>query len=113
MQKSHSSKKVRVVLQDRRIIEGSVLKCDLYMNTIISKSLELHSHLQKAKDVLTDVMSQNTDFEHSIAGQKTGPEGFVAHNKGNTAKFVNRKEFSKMNLLGYGAIAGKKQDETI
>jgi small nuclear ribonucleoprotein (snRNP)-like protein len=40
MQKSHSSKKVRVVLQDRRIIEGSVLKCDLYMNTIISKSLE-------------------------------------------------------------------------
>jgi hypothetical protein len=79
----------------------------------ISKSLELHSHLQKAKDVLTDVMSQNTDFEHSIAGQKTGPEGFVAHNKGNTSKFVNRKEFSKMNLLGYGAIAGKKQDETI
>ena len=40
MQTLHSSKKVRVVLQDKRIIEGLVLKCDLYMNTIISKSLE-------------------------------------------------------------------------
>jgi hypothetical protein len=79
-----------------------------------NKALELHQHLQKAKNVLTDVMSQNTDFEHSIAGQKTGPEGFVAHNKGNMAKFVNRSEFSKMNLLGYGAIAaGKKQDEKV
>lgn len=79
-----------------------------------TKALELHQHLQKAKNVLTDVMSQNTDFEHSIAGQKTGPEGFVAHNKGNMAKFVNRAEFSKMNLLGYGAIsAGKKQDEKV
>lgn len=79
----------------------------------INKMLELHHHLQKAKDTLTGVMSQHSDFEHSIAGQKTGPEGFVAHNKGNMAKFVNRSEFSKMNLLGYGAIAGKKQDEEV
>ena len=78
-----------------------------------NKVLELHHHLQKAKDTLTSVMSQHSDFEHSIAGQKTGPEGFVAHNKGNMAKFVNRSEFSKMNLLGYGAIAGKKQDEEV
>lgn len=79
----------------------------------INKVLELHHHLQKAKNTLTSVMSQHSDFEHSIAGQKTGPEGFVAHNKGNMAKFVNRSEFSKMNLLGYGAIAGKKQDEEV
>lgn len=79
----------------------------------ISKILDLHHHLQKAKDVLTGVMSQHSDFEHSIAGQKTGPEGFVAHNKGSMAKFVNRAEFSKMNLLGYGAIAGKKKDEEV
>jgi hypothetical protein len=78
-----------------------------------NKVLELHHHLQKAKDTLTSVMSQHSDFEHSIAGQKTGPEGFVAHNKGNMAKFVNRSEFSKMNLLGYGAMAGKKQDEKV
>ena len=78
-----------------------------------NKVLELHHHLQKAKDTLTSVMSQHSDFEHSIAGQKTGPEGFVAHNKGNMAKFVNRSEFSKMNLLGYGAISGKKQDEKV
>ncbi len=78
-----------------------------------NKVLELHHHLQKAKDTLTSVMSQHSDFEHSIAGQKTGPEGFVAHNKGSMAKFVNRSEFSKMNLLGYGAIAGKKQDEKV
>jgi hypothetical protein len=79
----------------------------------INKVLELHHHLQKAKDTLTSVMSEHSDFEHSIAGQKTGPEGFVAHNKGSMAKFVNRAEFSKMNLLGYGAIAGKKKDEEV
>jgi len=27
-----------------------------------TKALELHQHLQKAKNVLTDVMSQNTDI---------------------------------------------------
>ena len=64
------------------------------------QALELHSHLQKAKDVLTDVMAKNQDFEHHIAGAKTGPEGAVAVAKnGDMSKFVNRKKFSQQNFL--------------
>lgn len=73
------------------------------------KALELHGHLQKAKDVLTNVMAKNQEFSHSINGEPTGPEGAVAVDKqGNMSKFVNRAEFSRQNLLGAGRIAQSK-----
>ena len=64
------------------------------------QALELHKHLQDAKDVLTGVMAKNQEFEHSIGGTKTGPEGAVAVTKnGDMSKFVNRKQFSRQNFL--------------
>lgn len=33
-------KRVRIIFQDNRIIEGIILTCDFHMNTIISKSVE-------------------------------------------------------------------------
>ena len=33
-------KQARILFQDFRMIEGFILKCDLYMNTIVSKSIE-------------------------------------------------------------------------
>ena len=33
-------KRVRIIFQDNRIIEGLLLACDFHMNTIISKSVE-------------------------------------------------------------------------
>jgi hypothetical protein len=73
------------------------------------KALELHGHLQKAKDVLTNVMAKNQEFTHTIDGEPTGPEGAVAVDKsGNMSKFVDRAEFSRKNLLGVGNIAKAK-----
>jgi hypothetical protein len=64
------------------------------------KALELHGHLQAAKDVLTNVMAKNNPFMHSIGGEATGPEGAVAVDKqGNMSKFVDRQEFSRQNFL--------------
>jgi hypothetical protein len=64
------------------------------------KAMELHSHIQAAKDVLTPVLARNNEFNHSINGMTTGPEGAVAADaQGNMTKLVNRQEFSRMNFL--------------
>jgi hypothetical protein len=65
----------------------------------ISSVLKMHHHLQKAKDVLTHAMADSPTYEHSIAGQKTKPEGFVAVRGGRPTKFVDRAEFSRANFL--------------
>lgn len=64
------------------------------------KALQLHSHLQSAKNVLTRVLARNSPYEHSVAGESTGPEGTVVFDKkGNASKFVPREEFSRLNFL--------------
>jgi len=62
--------------------------------------LTMHSHLQKAKDVLVKSLESHTGgLEHHIDNKPTGPEGFVVHHAGEPTKLVNRKEFAKANLL--------------
>lgn len=76
------------------------------------QALELHKHLQTAKDVLTNVMAKNQEFHHSIGGQKTGPEGAVAVSKqGDMSKFVNRQQFSRQNFLAGKMQAAKREKE--
>jgi hypothetical protein len=67
------------------------------------KALEIHHHLQQAKNVLVGAMAKNTKFEHSIDDKPAAPEGAVAVDKKNNAvKFVNRGEggFAHANLTG-------------
>ena len=66
----------------------------------IKAALELHGHLQNAKNVLARVLSKNNDFEHSIGDEQTGPEGHVVWDKNdNATKIVDRAEFSRQNFL--------------
>lgn len=61
---------------------------------------KMHGHLQKAKNVLVNVLNQHSGgLEHDIDGKKTDPEGFVVNYAGQPTKLVNREEFSKANLL--------------
>jgi Family of unknown function (DUF6267) len=66
---------------------------------------KMHDHLQKAKDVLVHTLNQHQGgFEHHVETEggkykRTDPEGFVVHHAGEPTKLVNRKEFSKINLL--------------
>ena len=62
--------------------------------------LDMHHHLQKAKDTLVHVLSKDTGgLEHHIGSEKAKPEGFVVAHKGTPTKLVDRKEFSKANFL--------------
>lgn len=64
------------------------------------KALEVHSHLQAAKNVLVGVMAKNNPFMHTIGGEETEPEGAVSvDKKGNMRKLVRRDEFSRQNAL--------------
>jgi len=74
-------------------------------------ALDLHGHLQKAKNVLVGVMAKNNPYHHSVAGRPTDPEGAVVVDKnGNMSKFVNRDEFSKLNFLK-GQFQKQKAEE--
>lgn len=85
----------------------------------IQAVLNMHGHLQKAKDVLTHVLSSNSEFDHYINGKKAKPEGFVVIKNNRPTKFVDRSEFSRANFaprvaaestfIGAGAIRGVGQ----
>lgn len=64
------------------------------------KTLDLHNHLQNAKNVLVNVLAKNNPYKHSVAGEPTGPEGTVVVDKaGNATKMNNRQEFNRLNFL--------------
>ena len=64
-----------------------------------NSTLQMHSHLQQAKDVLVHAMSSHQKFDHHIGGIKTKPEGFVAVRNNRPTKLVDRKDFSRANFL--------------
>lgn len=61
---------------------------------------KMHGHLQKAKNVLINVLNQHQEFQHEHAGEPANPEGYVFHHGKESDKFVNRSEFSKRNFAG-------------
>lgn len=69
--------------------------------------LDMHHHLQAAKDQLVNSLSNKPKFEHHIPspgstditqGTKAKPEGFVVVRNNRPTKFVDRAEFSRANF---------------
>ena len=60
--------------------------------------LNQHKHLQKAKDILAKTLSSSAEFDHSINGKKSKPEGFVVVRHNRPTKIVDRAEFSAANF---------------
>lgn len=60
--------------------------------------LKQHKALQKAKDVLAHTLSSNAEFDHTINGKKSKPEGFVVVRHNRPTKIVDRAEFSAANF---------------
>lgn len=73
------------------------------------KAFQLHSHLQKAKDVLVNALGNPTEFEHTVGGKQVKPEGFVSIRKGMPTKLVDRAEFSRLNFANNSGKS--EQDE--
>lgn len=63
-----------------------------------NRVLQMHRHLQKAKNVLVNTLSSSSEFEHSINGKKAKPEGFVTVRHNRPTKLVDRREFSAANF---------------
>lgn len=61
--------------------------------------LNMHHHLQAAKNQLVYALSAKSKFEHSINGQKVKPEGYVVIRDNRPTKLVDRAEFSRANFL--------------
>jgi len=75
--------------------------------------LDMHHHLQAAKNTLVKNLEQHTGgLEHDIEGKPTGPEGFVVNHAGEPTKLVNREEFAKANLLRTSKFGKKPKEET-
>lgn len=64
------------------------------------KLLDMHSHLQSAKNILVKNLEQHEGgLEHHIDNKRSKPEGFVVNHNGEPTKLVNRAEFARANLL--------------
>ena len=76
----------------------------------ISRTFEIHKHLQDAKHTLVKSLASSDHFDHHINGKKTGPEGHVAFLGGKPTKLVDRSEggFSSANLVAGGISKLKK-----
>ena len=62
----------------------------------LDKTLQLHTHLMRAKDVLFHVMAKNIPWIHSLNGLPVNPEGIIAFNQDGTAvKYVDRTAYNK------------------
>lgn len=64
----------------------------------IEKALEIHHHIQQAKNILVNTLSRHSAFNHSIGGKASKPEGFVVNHNNQPIKLVDRHEFSRANL---------------
>ena len=65
---------------------------------IYEKLFQMHKHLSDAKNVLVDALSKSSNYNETILGQKSKPEGFVVSVSGKPIKFVDRANFSKANF---------------
>jgi len=67
-----------------------------------AKALQIHYHVQAAKDILTrglhKAQETSNPMQQSIEGKKTDPEGYVVQHEGQITKMVNRGEFARANF---------------
>ncbi len=77
----------------------------------ITSTLELHSHLQKAKDTLVHAITPAAQgaFGTKIGEEDTKPEGAVVTINGRPTKLVDRAEFSKANFQRGEALKAARE----
>ena len=95
----------KVESQKNQLVGHVKQHADKFRNT-----LDVHKHISAAKHVLVKALSNSDDFEHSIAGKKTGPEGHVAILGHKPIKLVDRRKggFAAANMNAGGISQAKK-----
>jgi hypothetical protein len=103
---NHFTKKVAGV-KTKAAIDKHTSDMNQHLNHVdqhkqhIQSVLDMHHHLEQAKNVLVHALSrsQDKDVETHIAGHKVKPEGFVVSRNNRPTKFNDRKEFNRLNFL--------------
>jgi hypothetical protein len=100
--KSHAKKVDSVKTAKAKMSKTAAMESDIghvqRNRQHIDRLLKMHHHLQRAKDVLAKTLSTHSEFEHSISGKKSKPEGFVVVRHNRPTKIVDRAEFSAANF---------------
>ena len=81
----------------QQIMDTSLAHVDNHKRAF-TKVLQVHKHLQNAKNHIVDALSTHQEYTHSVNGERVKPEGFVVVKHGRPSKFVDRNEFSKLNF---------------
>lgn len=66
--------------------------------TVFSALFQAHKHVQNAKNILLNVLSDSSPYKESILGNKSKPEGYVASYRNKPMKLVDRQHFSVANF---------------
>ena len=109
----HDAKKALVKTEKSRgAIEAKKQELVNHVKThadAFGQTLKVHKHISDAKHVLVKALSKTDEFEHSIGGKKTGPEGHVAILGSKPIKLVDRTKggFSAANLNAGGIKQAK------
>lgn len=82
--------KTQKMEQDMKHVNKHVKKFDSILN--------MHHHLQAAKDQLVHALSTHSKFQQSIDGKPAKPEGYVVIRDNRPTKLVDRAEFSRANF---------------
>lgn len=99
-QKEVDNVKTDAAKQKKLAAHAQVMQHIMNNKDHFQKAMDLHGHLQAAKNVLVNVMAKNSPYQHSVMGEPTGPEGTVVVDKqGNASKMNNRHEFNRLNFL--------------
>ena len=93
-----SAAKVKTDVAKQRHIDAGKKKVASINDDHINGVLDVHRHIQNAKNVLTNAFNSHQIHGHEIEGGETNPEGYVVHHNDRPSKFVLRHEFSAMNL---------------
>jgi hypothetical protein len=100
--KSHAKKVDSVKTAKAKASKSAAMESDIghvqRNRQHLDRLLKMHHHLQRAKDVLAKTLSTHSEFEHSISGKKSKPEGFVVVRHNRPTKIVDRAEFSAANF---------------
>jgi hypothetical protein len=92
---------VKLMQYINKIVKGTAVPREEseFASPIFDAFFFVHSHLQAAKKLLNDALSNTRQFYTEINGQETKGEGFVVIYEQRMNKIVDREEFSRQNFM--------------
>lgn len=93
-----SMKSERGKEKHQQLLDEFLVRMDIDRGTL-RMALTIHNIVEQTKNLIVDAMNtSNHQYQHTVNGRATAPEGYVATSNGIPIKLVHRHEFSKLNF---------------